>query len=408
MLSKFKRMLISRALNYDNKRGFKNIHAPPEVTTTYVTARYKLEETLPVAKYGGRYIVTMIPGDGIGKEIMAHIRDIFYMICAPIDFEVIDFDDPTDIDYIVHSARRNQCAIKGHMERWYNQKQLIFDSPNVELRKKLNLFAYITRFQTFKGVNCKFPDVDIVLVRQNTEGEYAMLEHETIKGVVNSLKVVSRKMVLLTAEYAMEYAKNHGRKKITVIHKANVQKLTDGLFRDVCFDLGKRNNIEMEELIIDNAACKLVQNPYQFDMLLCPNLYGNIITSIICGLIGGSGLTSAGNYGSNCAVFEPACRCRAKSLQGLNLANPTAFINAGMQLLHHLGFRTRAELLGEALRKSIEDDLVKTKDIGGTATTSEFIDNFKKNIARLMEEAYAKKVREVEEDFDAQTYLENL
>ncbi|XP_050314086.1 isocitrate dehydrogenase [NAD] subunit gamma, mitochondrial isoform X1 [Anthonomus grandis grandis] len=339
------------------------------------TPLIKKQAAIPVAMYGGRNAVTMLPGGGIGPELMEYVREIFKYAGAPVDFEVIDID-PTEetgaFEYAITSIKRNGVAIKGNIETKSEDAGVI--SRNVALRNELDLFVNILHCKSFPTVPARQKDIDIVIIRQNTEGEYAMLEHESVDGVVESMKVVTKSNSERVARYAFEFAKRTGRKKITTIHKANIMKLSDGLFLETSKQIAKDYpEIEHNDMIIDNCCMQLVSKPHQFDVMIMTNLYGSIVSNVVCGLIGGAGILSGRNYGDNYAVFEPGTRNTGTAIAGKNVANPLAMVNASIDMLNHLGHKTHANLIQNAMYKTIAEDHLLTPDLGGTAKSTDVV-----------------------------------
>ncbi|XP_017779591.1 PREDICTED: isocitrate dehydrogenase [NAD] subunit gamma, mitochondrial-like [Nicrophorus vespilloides] len=347
------------------------------------SSRLKKYKELPVSKYGGRHIVTMIPGCGNGPEMMNHIRDIFKFINAPIDFEVVDVEStPTSVKQAIMSIRRNGCCIKGSIERFTSEDEKLYASPNVAIRKKLDLFCSLNICKSYLGVPARYQNIDIVIVRENVEGEYSMLEHQSIPGVVESMKVCTTYNSERIARWTFEFAKKFNRKKISIIHKANIMKLSDGLFLRTIKKVAKEYpNIQVDQMIVDNCCMQIVSDPHQFDILVCPNLYGTILCNVVCGLIGGPSLISAANFGYNCAAFETATRSPESVVAEPDTVSPVALINASIELLFYLGYIEHAKLLRKATSKTVEKDLVRTKDIGGTNSTTEMVEAIKTNIS---------------------------
>ncbi|VDL81757.1 unnamed protein product [Nippostrongylus brasiliensis] len=326
-------------------------------------------ERLPAAKYGGRHTVAALPGDGIGPEMIEHIRTIFSYCHAPVNFEMVQVSsqlDEGDLEIALLAIQRNGVALKGNIETKHDSPD--FKSRNVELRTRLDLYANILHCVTIPTIPTRHKDIDIVLIRENTEGEYSGLEHETLPGIVESIKIVTRPCIERIARMAFEYASLNKRKKVTAIHKANIQKLGDGLFLQVVKEMAKADypHIEFESMIVDNACMQLVSRPQQFDVMLMPNLYGNIISNIACGLVGGPGLVSGMNIGDKYAVFETGTRNTGTSLAGKDLANPTAFIRASIDMLRYLNCHHHANLISDALWKALVEQRVHTRDIGGS------------------------------------------
>lgn len=324
--------------------------------------------------YGGRYFVTLLPGHGIGPEMMSHVEKVFERAKVPVDFERVEVDDtPESLHNALTSIRRNGVALKGNVE---TENPLQVEPRNLVLRSALQLDVNVVHCRSHPGVTTRHKDIDIVVIRQNTEGEYSCLEHESVPGVVEGLKIITRKKSAETARYAFSYARSHKRKRVTVIHKANIMKLADGLFLETCREVSKEfPDVEFSDMIIDNCCMQLVSRPSQFDVMLVPNLYGNILVNIACGLVGGPGITSGRNYGRDYAVFETATRNTGTQLVGRNIANPTATFLAAVDMLKHLGLRHHAYLIKDAVEKTLNEDKIHTRDLGGTASTSDVVEN---------------------------------
>lgn len=340
---------------------------------------------IPKAQYGGRHAVTMLPGGGIGPELMKYVRDIFHFSGAPIDFEVIDIEPTTvgneDLEYAIMSIKRNGVAIKGNIETKSEAVDTI--SRNVAIRNELDLYVNVLHCKSYPGIPCRQSNLDIIIVRQNTEGEYAMLEHESAKGIVESMKVVTEENAERVARYAFEFARVNGRKKVTTVHKANIMKLSDGLFLEVSKKVAKDYpNLEHNNMIIDNCCMQLVSNPHQFDVMNMTNLYGTIVSNVICGLVGGAGLFSGRNYGDHYAIFEPGTRNTGTAIAGKNIANPIAMLNASVDMLNHLGHTQHAKLISDAIYQTVVEDKIYTSDLGGTASSTDVIDNMYKILAK--------------------------
>ncbi|GIY15433.1 isocitrate dehydrogenase subunit gamma 1, mitochondrial [Caerostris darwini] len=330
------------------------------------------------AKYGGRFMVTMLPGDGIGPEMMGHVKEIFRLGGVPVDFEEVHLDSTVqnidNVDEAITSIKRNGVAIKGNIETRSNSP--LFKSRNVILRLELDLFVNVLHCKSQPGIRTRHKNIDIVLIRQNTEGEYSCLEHESSKGIVESIKVVTREKSEQIARFAFDYAIRNNRKKVTAVHKANIMKLADGLFLNTCAEISKEYpRIEFDNMIIDNCSMQLVSNPHQFDVLLLPNLYGNILNNIACGLVGGPGITSGKNFGQEYALFETGSRNTGKGIAGKNIANPVAMLNASVDLLEFLGLFKHAKIINDAIYQTVNVDKVHTPDLGGTAKTTDVIQN---------------------------------
>jgi len=322
--------------------------------------------------------VTLIPGDGIGPEVSEAVLRIVAAAGVKIDWErfVVGGRSQDSVgsslpDDVIESIRRNGVALKGPVATAIGTG---FQSVSVRLRKALDLYANLRPVRNLPGIRSLFSGVDLVIVRENTEDLYAGLEHEVVPGVVESLKIITEKASTRIAAFAFDYAKAHGRKKVIAIHKANIMKKSDGLFLE-CFRRVAANypSIGHDEMIVDTACMQLVMNPYQFDVLVTENLYGDIISDLAAGLIGGLGLVPGANLGEKAAVFETV-HGTAPDIAGKNLANPTALLLSAIMMLRHLGEGPSAEAIEAALNKVLEGKEKTTRDVGGKASTTEFTD----------------------------------
>ncbi|KAF5284623.1 hypothetical protein FQA39_LY16981 [Lamprigera yunnana] len=316
--------------------------------------------------------VTMLPGGGTGPELMEHVKKVFEHLEAPVKFEEININpvnfSPKDMLSILESIKKNGVAIKGNVETCSSEGVLV--SKNAEIRKKLGLYVFVFHCCAQPNIKCKHPNLDVVVVRYNTEAEYSLLEHEVVPGVTESLKIMVRTDCEKVARYAFEYAKNNDRRKITTVHKANIMKLTDGMFLEVARNVSKEfPQILHEDLIVDNCCMQIVSKPSQFDVLLVNNLYGSIVGNLLCGLIGGSGLLHGTNYGEcvslgnvyeimltrywKAVVFESATRNTGTQLAGQNIANPIAMLNAAAALLSCLQLTDQSNMLREAITRTM-------------------------------------------------------
>lgn len=353
-------------------------------TLTDVNHRNVTSQTIPPpAKYGGRHTVTMIPGDGIGPELMLHVKEIFRHACVPVDFEEVRVSSETsdrDLQNAIMAIRRNRVALKGNLETNHNLPPTHKSRNNI-LRTSLDLFANVIHCKSLPGVATRHLDIDILMVRENTEGEYSSLEHESVSGVVESLKIITKTKSLRIAEYAFQLAKEAGRKKVTAVHKANIMKLGDGLFLQCCKAVSANYpDITFDSMIVDNTTMQLVSRPQQFDVMVMPNLYGNIVNNVCAGLVGGPGLVPGANYGRDYAVFETATRNTGKSITNKNVANPTAMLLASCMMLDHLKLHSYASVIRKAVLASLDDPKTHTPDIGGQGTTSEAVQSILKQI----------------------------
>ncbi len=323
-----------------------------------------------------RHKVTLIPGEGIGPEVAAATRNILEAAGVQIDWEEIagradkSGDGEQSVNQLaVESVRRNRVALKGPMATAIAGGA---PSVNVALRKQLDLYANLRPVRNLPGVKSHFKNVNLLLVRENTEDLYSGLEHEVVPGVVESLKIITEKASTRIARFAFEYARRHDRKKIHAIHKANIMKLSDGLFlRSVRTVAAQFPEIEYRELIVDNACMQIVMDPLQFDMLLLPNLYGDVMSDLAAGLVGGLGVVPSANIGDECAMFE-AVHGTAPDIAGKGLANPTALLMSSLLMLDHLGERPAARRIEKALEKVYREAKHTTRDAGGRAGTDQF------------------------------------
>jgi isocitrate dehydrogenase (NAD+) len=322
--------------------------------------------------------VTLLPGEGIGPEVAAATRRVIDAAGVKIDWEELHARENGSSDAslgvnqaAIDSVRRNKVALKGPTGTAVAGGA---PSVNVALRKKLDLYANLRPVKNLPGVNARFENVDLVIVRENTEDLYSGLEHEVVPGVVESLKIITEKASTRIARFAFEYATKNARKKIHAIHKANIMKLGDGLFLKSIRAIAEQYpKIEYKELIVDNACMQMVLNPQQFDVLLLPNLYGDVMSDLAAGLVGGLGVVPSGNIGDECAMFE-AVHGTAPDIAGKGLANPTALLMSGIMMLKHLGEGTAAQRIESALDKLYRERQHLTRDVGGTATTQQFTD----------------------------------
>ncbi|XP_072552766.1 isocitrate dehydrogenase [NAD] subunit gamma, mitochondrial-like isoform X1 [Salminus brasiliensis] len=340
----------------------------------------------PPAKYGGRHTVTLIPGDGIGPELLNHVRELFRFCCVPVDFEVVTVDSSVvsevEINNAVTAIRRNGVALKGNIETNHNLPPS-HKSRNNLLRTSLDLYANVMHCQTLPGVQTRHKDIDIMIIRENTEGEYSSLEHENVPGVVESLKIITRVNSLRIAEYAFKLAREKGRRRVTAVHKANIMKLGDGLFLQCCKEVAAGYpDITFDNMIVDNTTMQLVSRPNQFDVMVMPNLYGNVVSNVCAGLVGGPGLVPGANYGKDYAVFETATRNTGKSIANKNIANPTATLLASCLMLDHLGLVGYASMIRKAIFKTLSENRLHTADIGGLATTSEVVQSIMQEVQK--------------------------
>ena len=325
-----------------------------------------------------KHTITLIPGDGIGPEVSGAVKQILNAAGVEISWEEMPARAEAErrgIDFmqagVLESIRKNGVALKGPMTT------AVAGGPpsiNVALRKALELYANVRPVKNLEGVQARFSNVDLVLIRENTEDLYSGLEHTVVPGVVESLKIITEKASTRVAKFAFEFARKLGRKKIHAIHKANIMKLSDGLFLTSVRKVAENYpDIDYKELIVDNACMQMVLNPNQFDMLLLTNLYGDIMSDLAAGLVGGLGFAPSANMGETIAVFE-AVHGTAPDIAGKGLANPTALLMSAILMLQHIGETAAAKKVEDALHKVYREGKYLTCDVGGTASTAEFTD----------------------------------
>jgi isocitrate dehydrogenase (NAD+) len=320
--------------------------------------------------------VTLIPGDGIGPEVARATVRLLEEVSAGIQWEELEAkpivgrrQDDAHIDPVVSSILRNRVGLKGPIT---TPVGVGHRSINVALRKALELYANLRPVKNLPGIRTPFPPIDLVIVRENTEDLYAGLEHTVVPGVVESLKIITERASTRIARFAFDYARKAGRKKIAAIHKANIMKLSDGLFLDCIRKVAKEYpEVEYREVIVDNLCMQLVMKPGQFDMLLLENLYGDIVSDLCAGLVGGLGLVPGANLGEAYALFE-AVHGSAPDIAGKGLANPTAMILSAILMLRHLGKNAVADRVERAIHRVYGEARYLTRDVGGKATTEEF------------------------------------
>jgi isocitrate dehydrogenase (NAD+) len=323
--------------------------------------------------------VALIPGDGIGPEVAEQAVRILDATGISIQWETVEAGHGVSMKYggnplpesTLASIRRNRVALKSPLT---TEVAVGRPSVNVALRKGLDLFACVRPIKSLPGVVSRYTDVDMVVVRENTEDLYCGIEHVVVPGVVETLKLITEKASLRIARYAFALAGREARKKVTAIHKANIMKLSDGLFLECCRRVSQEfPKIAYEELIVDNACMQLVRDPTRFDVLLMANLYGDIISDLGAGLVGGLGVVPGANIGEEYAVFE-AVHGSAPDIAGKGIANPLAITMSGGMMLRHLGEEKAALALDEAIRAVLKGGKRVTRDLGGTATTREMAD----------------------------------
>jgi isocitrate dehydrogenase (NAD+) len=327
-----------------------------------------------------KHTIVLIPGDGIGPEVTAAARRVIEATGLSVEWVELPAGAPAidqGFDNVLPertlaAIRAHRVALKGPVTTPVGRG---FKSVNVQLRQRLNLYAAVRPVRSMPGIKTRYDDVDMVIIRENTEGLYSGIEAEVVPGVVTSLKVASEAACMRIARYAFRYATKRRRRKLTVFHKANIMKLTDGLFLKCAKLVAEEEypNIEYEEVIIDAGCMKLIQDPTKFDVLLMENLYGDLVSDLCAGLVGGLGVTPGANIGDEAAVFE-AVHGSAPDIAGKGVANPLAVVMSGVMMLNHIHEEQRAERVKAAYNAVLAEGKILTRDLGGTAGTNDFAD----------------------------------
>jgi isocitrate dehydrogenase (NAD+) len=333
-----------------------------------------------------KHSITLIPGDGIGPEVTKPTLEIIKAAGVKVDWEThlagaeaLKKHGTTIPKPLMDSFEKNKVALKGPVTTPVGEG---FASVNVELRQTFDLFANLRPVKNLPGVKARYQNVDLIVVRENTEGLYSGIEHEVVPGVMESLKIITEKASTRIAQFAFDYARAHERKKVTAIHKANIMKLSDGLFLQCAKNLaGRYSKIEFNDLIVDNACLQLVLDPTRLDVLLLENLYGDIVSDLAAGLVGGLGVVPGANLGDTHALFE-SVHGSAPDIKGKNIANPTAIILAAVMMLEHISEAPAAKRIYSSLEKVLTRGEVLTPDLGGAGTTKKFADAIIKEIER--------------------------
>lgn len=329
------------------------------------------------------YTVTLIPGDGIGPEVIKSMVEVVEATGVNIKWEevkagqeVIEKYNTPIPDYVIDSIKRNKVAIKGPITTPIGKG---FKSVNVTLRQNLDLYVNLRPIKSFKGIKSRYEDVDLVIVRENTEDLYGGIEHKIGDYGAESIKLITKPACERICEFAFKYAMDNKRKKVTAVHKANIMKLSDGLFLNTYREVASKYNIEYDDLIVDAAAMNLVLNPQNYDVMVMPNLYGDILSDLCAGLVGGLGIIPGANIGKEYAVFE-AVHGSAPQIANQNIANPTAIIQSSVMMLRYLGEYDAAKKIENALEQVFLNGKNLTIDLGGRALTKEFTEEIIKYI----------------------------
>ena len=333
-----------------------------------------------------KHKITLIPGDGIGPEVTKPTLAIIKAAGVKIDWEThlagaeaLKKHGSTIPKSLMDSFEKNRVALKGPVTTPVGEG---FTSVNVALRQTFNLYANLRPIKNLPGVKARYQGIDLIVVRENTEGLYSGIEHEVIPGVVESLKIMTEKACTKISKFAFDFARRNGRKKVAAVHKANIMKMSDGLFLDCARKVAASyKTIGFSDVIVDNACLQLVINPWQFDVLLMENLYGDILSDLAAGLVGGLGVVPGANLGDDHALFE-AVHGSAPDIKGKNIANPSAMIQAAIMMLRHLSEKAAAKRISLALERVLMRGEVLTPDLGGTATTKKFADEIVREIEK--------------------------
>ncbi|XP_063222577.1 probable isocitrate dehydrogenase [NAD] subunit alpha, mitochondrial [Bacillus rossius redtenbacheri] len=322
--------------------------------------------------------VTIIPGDGIGPEISTAVQKIFAAAKVPIEWESVDVTPVRGPDgkfgipqEAIDSVNRNKVGLKGPLMTPVGKGHR---SLNLALRKEFNLYANVRPCRSLEGYETLYDHVDVVTIRENTEGEYSGIEHEIVAGVVQSIKLITEEASRRVAEFAFQYAKDNGRHKVTAVHKANIMRMSDGLFLHCCREAAEKfPEVQFEERYLDTVCLNMVQDPNKYDVLVMPNLYGDILSDMCAGLVGGLGLTPSGNIGLNGALFE-SVHGTAPDIAGQDKANPTALLLSAVMMLRYMELGTHADTIERACFATIKEPQFRTGDLGGSASCSRYTD----------------------------------
>jgi len=331
--------------------------------------------------------VTLIPGDGIGTDVTNSVKEVINALGTDIEWEVAEAGEeimekkgtplPEDV---LESVRRNKVALKGPLTTPVGTG---FRSVNVALRKELDLFANVRPNLSLPGLDLRYKDIDLIIFRENTEDLYAGVEHQVGKHAAESIKIITREGTERICRLAFEQSKELGRKHITVVHKANIMKFTDGLFRDVFYEVAEDYKDDFEEIddrIVDNMSMQLVMKPELYDVMVCPNLYGDILSDLCAGLTGGLGVAPGANIGDDLALFEPV-HGSAPKYAGQNRANPLATLLSAKNMLDYMGHEEDARRMQAGIEAALKNPETRTKDLGGTAGTKEFTQAIVSNLS---------------------------
>lgn len=346
--------------------------------STGLPTHQQQQESATKLNQGTKLKCTLIPGDGVGPELCSAVRSVLSAISVPIEFEEFFLSEvnpsmSVPLETVVNSIKENGIALKGILSSPASSVSGDLETLNMKIRKQLDLFANVVHIRSMPGFKTKHPGLDFYVIREQTEGEYSALEHASVPGVVECLKIITEQKSRRIAKFAFDYATKHGRKRVTAVHKANIMKLSDGLFLRCCQETAELYpQIEFESMIIDNTCMQLVSHPQQFDVMVMPNLYGSIIDNLAAGLVGGAGVVPGASYSADCVIHEPGARHTYGQAVGKNIANPTAMLFCASKMLRHVNLHDYAHLVQTAVEKVIASEKVRTRDQGGYASTTDF------------------------------------
>lgn len=363
---------IKLTLNQNFSKNTSSLFVPPAVTVI------NQSQANPLPHQSNKIKVTLVPGDGVGPELMLCVREVYKQIGVPVEFDEILASEllpgrSNSVEDLKESFKRNKVGLMGVITTPAIGESGQLESMNQKIRLQLDLFAHVIRIKSLPGLKLRYNNIDFVVIREQKEGEYSALEHESVPGVVESLKITTKENARRIAKFAFDYAVSNNRKKVTAVHKANIMKLGDGLFIQSCKEMAEMYpNIKFETMIIDNCCMQLVSKPQQFDVMVLPNLYGNIVGNLAVGLVGGPGIVPGESYSNEIAVFESGARHAFATAAGRNIANPTAMILSSANMLKHLNLNVYAQRIENAVLKVIKSGKYRTKDIGGYCNQSDF------------------------------------
>uniref|UniRef100_A0A6G1SCY9 Isocitrate dehydrogenase [NAD] subunit, mitochondrial n=1 Tax=Aceria tosichella TaxID=561515 RepID=A0A6G1SCY9_9ACAR len=361
-----------------NTSSFHNSQRQRLSTGLSLAQQQQQQESVSKLNQGTKLKCTLIPGDGVGPELCSAVRSVLSAISVPIEFEEFFLSEvnpsmSVPLETVVNSIKENGIALKGILSSPASSVSGDLETLNMKIRKQLDLFANVVHIRSMAGFKTKHPGLDFYVIREQTEGEYSALEHASVPGVVECLKIITEQKSRRIAKFAFDYATKHGRKRVTAVHKANIMKLSDGLFLKCCQEVSQLYpQIEFESMIIDNTCMQLVSHPQQFDVMVMPNLYGSIIDNLAAGLVGGAGVVPGASYSSDCVIHEPGARHTYGQAVGKNIANPTAMLFCASKMLRHVNLHDYAHLVQTAVEKVIASEKVRTRDQGGYASTTDF------------------------------------